>query len=52
MKKKTFVVRLWVDVEIPAETKEEAKKIANNVPVSVQPFGIYEIQVENVWKEL
>lgn len=50
-----FVTRLWVDIELEANSKEEAIKITHKVPVTVgnQDLGIevYDIQVSGqVWE--
>jgi hypothetical protein len=45
-----YIVRLWVDIEVFAETQNEAKEIAKKVPVEVKDADIYDTQVANVYE--
>jgi hypothetical protein len=47
---KKFIVRLWVDLEVEAETKKAAKEIANRVPVEVKTVPVYDMQVAEVYE--
>ena len=49
-----YIVRLWIDVVIEANSKEEAKLITadhNKVPVDVgTDIEVYDIQVGDAWE--
>jgi hypothetical protein len=43
---KKYIVRLWLDVEIKADTKEEAIRIGNVIRILSPEADIYEIQID------
>lgn len=47
-----YVVRLWVDVEVTADTEADAKKAADKARVDVQGVDdVYQVQTEKVWRK-
>lgn len=51
---KTYIVRVWVDLKIASESREEAKQIAHNVPIKVaevdNKLEVYDTQVGDIWE--
>ena len=47
-----YIVRVWVDLEIEAESKEKAKEIAHKYPIEIkasEQVSEYDMQVAEVW---
>lgn len=48
--KQKFIVRVWVDIEVSADSREEASKIVKKTPIAVKGQNIYDTQLSGqVW---